>query len=197
MRSMLLKSLLLLFIFSSCKEENNNGTGEARDNSDTAGIITDKSPRGTTPIDELLESYLQLKDALITDHSVRASEAGKKISRELDRVSLAAMDAKQKKVYKGVKKDIEEHALHILANRSNIAHQREHFEKMSGDMLELVKALGTAQTLYLMHCPQYNSNKGGSWISNTKDAMNPYFGGKRTDCSLLKEEIRSDSSTTV
>lgn len=196
MRSMLLKSLLLLFFFSSCEERNNNGDKLERNKSDS-GIITDKSPKGTTPIDELLEGYLELKDALITDHSVKASEAGKKISREVDRVSLAAMDDNGRKTYGSLKKDIEEHALHILANRSNIAHQREHFEKLTNDMLELVRVTGTAQTLYLLYCPKYNNNEGGSWISTTRDAMNPYFGGKRTDCSELKEEIKSDSSITV
>lgn len=194
---MLLKSLLLLFFFSSCKEGDNNGKGKDPLHSDTVGIHTDKSPVGTTPIDELLEGYLELKDALITDHSVKASEAGKKISRELDRVSLAAMDQNEKRVYQGLKKDIEEHALHILANRSNIAHQREHFDKLTADILTLVKTIGNVQTLYLMQCPQYNNNKGGSWISKEKDAMNPYYGGKRTDCSQLKEEIRVDSTITV
>jgi hypothetical protein len=60
---------------------------------------------------------------------------------------------------------------------------------MSEDMIKLVRATGTTQTLYLMNCSIYNNNKGGSWLSKSKDAMNPYFGGKRTDCADLKEEI--------
>lgn len=188
MRAMFFKSLLLLFFFSSCKDGNNNNTGNAGKPSDSLGI-SNNTPKGTTPIDNLLEGYFELKNALTNDHSVNASEAGKKISRELDRVSTAALNPGEKKVYEDLKKDIEEHALHILANRSNIAHQREHFVKMSEDMIKLVRATGTAQTLYLMNCSLYNNNKGGSWLSKSKDAMNPYFGGKRTDCAELKEEI--------
>jgi len=93
-------------------------------------------------------------------------------------------------MYDDVKDDVKEHAEHISASGSNTAHQREHFDMLSKDMIDLVKAAGTTKTLYRDFCPMYNNKKGASWLSETKEIKNPYYGNEMPKCGVVKEEIK-------
>ena len=61
---------------------------------------------------------------------------------------------------------------------------------MSEDVYDLVKAFGGGQTLYHDHCPMADNNKGGMWLSETKEVKNPYFAGKMNECVKVKEVIK-------
>ncbi len=94
------------------------------------------------------------------------------------------------KVYEDVEDDAKEHAAHISANADKIDHQREHFETLSKDVYDLVKAFPAGQTLYQAHCPMYNDGKGAIWLSETKAIKNPYYGKKMITCGSVKETIK-------
>ncbi|MBA4167053.1 MAG: DUF3347 domain-containing protein, partial [Chitinophagaceae bacterium] len=83
-----------------------------------------------------------------------------------------------------------ENAEHISENAGKLGHQREHFEMLSKDVYDLVKAFGAGQTLYQDFCPMYNDEKGASWLSETKEIQNPYMGQKMTTCGSVKEELK-------
>ena len=68
----------------------------------------------------------------------------------------------------------------------NIAHQREHFEMLSSDIYDLVKAFGGGQVLYKDFCPMYNKGKGAFWLSETKEIRNPYYGKEMPSFGTIK-----------
>jgi hypothetical protein len=70
-------------------------------------------------------------------------------------------------------------------------HQREHFDLLSRDMIDLVNATGSSQTLYKDFCPMYNNKKGAFWLSETKEIKNPYYGKEMLECGEVKEEIKA------
>lgn len=108
----------------------------------------------------------------------------------LEQVDEGSFSAEQKKVFVEVKEDMAEHAQHIGTNADNIKHQREHFDLLSRDLYDLVKAVKPDQTLYLDYCPMYNENKGATWLSEIKEIKNPYLGGEMPKCGEVKEEIK-------
>ena len=124
------------------------------------------------------------------DNGQDAANGGKAITAALQKFDTSALTASQKKVYGDVQDDIKEHAEHIGMNAEKIAHQREHFEMLSKDIYDLVKAFPAEQTLYKDYCPMYNNGKGATWISETKEINNPYLGKKMPTCGELKEEIK-------
>lgn len=142
-------------------------------------------------IKKILTGYLQLKNALTTDNSKGAAAAGTALEATFKNYNKTVLSAEQKKLFEDIEADAREHAEHIGANAGNLAHQRVHFEMLSKDMVDLLKAFGSSgQIVYKDFCPMYNDNKGAFWISETKDIKNPYLGKAMPTCGTMKEEIK-------
>ncbi len=176
---------------SACNS-NNQSKETAATTIDTAP--TEAQPntnlKNNNPVNDVVASYLQLKNALANDNSKDAAAAGSEVQKAIEKADLASFSADQKKVFTDVKDDAIEHAEHIAANANNIEHQREHFETLSKDLYDMVKVFGAGQTLYQTHCPMYNNNKGANWLSEIKEIKNPYYGSKMSTCGEVKEEIK-------
>jgi hypothetical protein len=159
---------------------------------DMAATAT-QAPSGAKPVvatNEIISNYLQLKNAFTNDNTDEAAKAGKALEAAFKSFDKTALTAEQKKTYEDIESDAREHAEHIGANAGKIAHQREHFDLLSKDMYDLVKALGAGQILYKDFCPMYNDNKGAIWLSETKEIKNPYFGKSMQTCGSVKEELK-------
>jgi hypothetical protein len=139
---------------------------------------------------EIVSAYLQMKNAFTEDNSSGAATAGKKLEAAFKNFDKSALTADQKKTYEDVEADAREHAEHIGKNGGNIAHQREHFELLSNDIYDLVKAFGGGQVLYKDFDPMYNKGKGAFWISEIKEIKNPYMGKAMLSSGSIKEEIK-------
>lgn len=144
----------------------------------------------TVSIKEIVSNYLQLKNAFTKDNTNDAATAGKALETALRNFDKSALTAEQKKTFEDIESDAVEHAEHIGANAGKLAHQREHFDMLSKDMYDLVKAFGAGQTLYKDFCPMYNDNKGAIWLSETKEIKNPYLGKSMPTCGTMKEELK-------
>lgn len=81
--------------------------------------------------------------------------------------------------------DAKEHAEHIGENAGNIKHQREHFQELSTDVYDLLKLVGTSQTVYKDYCPMVKA----IWISEKKEIVNPYYGKEMLTCGKMQETI--------
>lgn len=189
MKSLLFGIAIAASTFTACTE---NSTQKEGNNTDTANTNTSVLNEGASKpsISEVVTHYLHLKNALAADNSNEAATAGKSVVSAIEKIDAASFTADQKKVYDDVKEDMKEHGQHISDNADKIEHQREHFEMLSNGLYDLVKAVGSEQTLYKDHCPMYNDNKGANWLSEVKEIQNPYLGKKMPTCGTIKEEIK-------
>lgn len=187
----ILSIAILGTILSACS--NNNSTEQAGKKNDTTTATTQAPVAANNPsalVDETVSGYLQLKNALTTDNGDEAAKAGKQLFNTLQKLDEASFTPDQKKVYDELKDDMKEQAEHIGDNASKIAHQREHFDMLSQDMYDLVKAVKPSQALFKDYCPMYNKGKGAFWLSETEEIKNPYMGKKMSSCGKVKEEIK-------
>ncbi len=123
---------------------------------------------------EVLDAYMELKDALVaTDH-----EAAQTAAKTLKKIALKA---KQTAIAEQAGK---------VAAASTIKEQRELFETISEAILELCQTEGTETTVYHQYCPMAFGNKGASWLSYSKEIRNPYFGNMMLKCGMVKAEIK-------
>jgi hypothetical protein len=156
----------------------------------TSTLIPTSISKNSGPINEIVSAYLQLKNALTIDNSSDAATGGSSLEAAFKNFDKSALTAAQKKTYEDVEADAREHAEHIGANGGNIEHQREHFELLSKDIYDLVKAFGGGQVLYKDFDPMSNNGKGAFWISETKEIKNPYMGKAMFTSGSIKEELK-------
>jgi hypothetical protein len=153
----------------------------------TSAVVYSKN---AIAIKEIVNIYLQLKNAFAEDNTTEAANAGKTLEAAFKNFPKTALTEGQKKAFEDVEGDAREHAEHIGKNGGNIAHQREHFEMLSKDIYDLVKTFGYGQVLYKDFCPMYNNGKGAFWLSESKEIKNPYFGKTMPICGNIVEELR-------
>jgi hypothetical protein len=137
----------------------------------------------------LVASYLQLKNALVSDDAKEAAIAAEVMVRAFKGFNTSGFNADQQKEIAEIIENASEQVEHIADNASRIEHQREHFEVLSNDMSDLIAIVGSEQTLYQTKCPMYNKGKGGIWLSETKDIKNPFYGSKMLTCGSVQKEI--------
>ncbi|MES3019895.1 MAG: DUF3347 domain-containing protein [Bacteroidota bacterium] len=187
MKTIILSLTLVSILFIAC---NNGGSDKkASDSTTTIGSTDKETSSSKMPSDEILTSYLQIKNALTNDNDKEAAAAAIELAKVFKTMDKTALNSEQSQVFADVEADAIEHAEHIAANAGNLVHQREHFETLSEEVYELVKATGAAQKLYYTNCPMYNNNKGANWLSESKDVKNPYLGQAMLTCGTVKEEL--------
>lgn len=183
MKRAILTLSLAAVILSAC---NNTKTTDGNTKSATETMSASTPEPNQNPI---IADYLSVKDALANDDGTTAADASKTLAATLNSYDVTNLTEAQKKTFDGIKPDALEHAEHISQNGDKIDHQREHFIMLSTDMYDLVKSLGTKQTLYKDFCPMADDNKGAFWLSANKEINNPYMGSKMQTCGSVKETI--------
>jgi hypothetical protein len=148
---------------------------------------TDMAMMENNTITNLIDNYLAIKNALVQDDSNAAANAGQKLAEAASSVNITTIDASKQPDITEILEVLKEHGEHIA--KSEIAHQREHFEGMAKDFMDLLTITGTDRTLYQQYCPMYNKGNGGSWLSDSKEIKNPLFGSKMLNCGSVKETI--------
>lgn len=135
-------------------------------------------------IKEIVESYLPLKNALTKDDSKTASLEAQKLYSVLKKQDVSKLGSEIKDIVESAS----ENAEHIREKSDDIAHQREHLLSLSNDIADLIKEKGTdGLKLYQDFCPMYNNGKGGTWISESEEIINPYEGQKMINCGSIKK----------
>lgn len=146
--------------------------------------------RAAASINKIVDSYLQIKNALANDNGGDAADGGKAMAETISKLDKSLLTAEQKKAYDQISDDLKEDAEHIGKNGDNIKHQREHFVTMSEEVYDLVKNFGAGSPVYHDHCPMANDNQGAMWISEMKEIKNPYLGKGMPTCGSVEEIIK-------
>jgi hypothetical protein len=69
----------------------------------------------------------------------------------------------------------------------NIEAQRKPFYKLSEVMIAIANENKISEkTIYVQYCPMAD----GSWLSNEKQIINPYYGSSMLKCGSVKSEIK-------
>ena len=120
----------------------------------------------------VLDAYFEIKNGLVADSKANTAKGGNALLAALSKFDMSKLSKEAHKEYIEIQESAKEHAEHIV--KSDIDHQREHFEGLSTDITDLVALLGTDKVIYQDFCPMANSNKGALWLSEVKEIKNPY-----------------------
>lgn len=172
-----------VLILSSCA-----GNGSSENKTDTtsshahAATAQTQSKASTAPVlkndklNAVYQHYIHLTTALTNGDLAEAKVAANAIeagARSIEGASTIASSASK------------------ITAASDIEVQRAAYEALSNNMTALIKKEGLANgELYVAHCPMAFNDRGASWISNSKEIRNPYFGEKMLNCGEIQETIK-------
>ena len=182
-------SLTTLFMFTSCmnNEKRNDGADKKITDENSLSVLDNIDGSINEQTDLILATYLYLKDALVNEDSKTAAKAGGDLAMQFKDFNAKSFAHTDEQELQDIIEDATEHAEHI--SESPIDHQREHFDMLSKDMIDLITITGTSKKLYQAYCPMYNNDKGAQWLSESKEIQNPYFGSKMMNCGEVIKEI--------
>ena len=136
------------------------------------GFAQDSSKSAT------LNSYYNLKDALVKSNSNAASASATELVKNIAGLETgAAVEENRAALIKD--------ATAISASK-DIKVQRQRFALLSANMIVLAKTVKfTADPVYQQYCPMQNA----SWLSNSKTIKNPFYGNAMLSCGSVKATL--------
>jgi len=172
-------------------EMNHDNSDGHHDNDNDNATSTNRDVKASTQksaaTSSIIDAYIQIKNGLVADDNKATAKGGTALVTAFAKFDMSKLTGETHKEYMEILESAKEHAEHIV--KSDIAHQREHFEVLSTDINDLITLLGTDKTLYQDFCPMANNNKGAYWLSEIKDIKNPYFGAKMLKCGRIEKQI--------
>lgn len=139
-----------------------------------------------TSMNKVLAAYLEIKNALASDDNKLANQKATEFTASLKEVNTAQLDAKQKATWLKYSEKLRFDGNHI-SESAVIAHQREHFASLSKNMYAIIKELKTnTSPVYIQYCPM----KKESWLSESQEIKNPYYGKSMSECGKVTETLK-------
>ncbi|KUJ53101.1 DUF3347 domain-containing protein [Chryseobacterium sp. JAH] len=130
-------------------------------------------------VSKLYQNYISIKDALASDNADKTSKAATEFIKTASAIDYKILSEGNVNT---LKKDAT-----AISNASDIAVQRETFFNLSDNMIALTKQFKiSANPVFVQYCPMAD----GSWLSNEKKIINPYYGSSMLSCGSVKSEIK-------
>lgn len=182
-----MKNLSIVFFaivgiaFTSCKDNSKQNEPEVVtvDNTATAEktyeLAEVEAEFNDPKVEAVFEQYLKVESALINTNADKTASEASKLQPLIKEIKTD--DATQK-------------AVAVMADSKNVDEQREHFETLSAGVETMLQGALKSGTIYKQYCPMAFNNKGASWLSTSRDILNPYFGDKMLKCGRVDAEIR-------
>ena len=146
---------------------------------------------------DVVEAYLDLKNAFVATDEMLAVASAKSILVELEKVDMSLLKGDAHQIWMNELKSIEENLKGIISMQG-IEMKRSHFELVSDHLTIAIKSFGfelrNKNTLYVQFCPMAFDNKGAFWLSADEEISNPYFGDMMLRCGETKEIINSKNN---
>jgi len=188
MKKTLLFATLISFALYSCGEKTttseSNEETQATEGSSSVQAISVSSSNSTSGI---IDAYLAVKDALVSDDQNSASAKSADLVSALRAYEISSSKANDPEELERLQME----AVRISESLSSgdIVAQRENFQMLSGIMKDLLKIAGTDRTLYHQYCPMYKNNTGGMWLSASEEIKNPLFGSSMLTCGRVEQTM--------
>lgn len=128
---------------------------------------------------ELLTSYYNIKDALVSGDANKAAASAEQFVKNINSISTET-------VHESNKEALLKDAGKISATK-DIKKQREYFSSFSANMYALSKTVKLSSApVYYQYCPM----KKSYWLSSDKVIKNPYYGSAMLTCGKIAETIQ-------
>ena len=166
-------AITLSTLVTACNGNKNQNQDSMMENKseDGMGDMMNKDDAMQPDMSPMMTSYMEIKDALVSDDSEKAGEAAENM---LEAPGL---------------QDAAKNSLQGIAGSDDLKEQRKHFSELSEEMYRMAQKGDMRETLYWNHCPMAMNNAGANWLSMSEKISNPYMGQKMPGCGSVQETL--------
>ncbi|NQV52202.1 MAG: efflux RND transporter periplasmic adaptor subunit [Flavobacteriales bacterium] len=148
-----------------------------------------EKPHSPNELNGFIMHYLELKAALTESNFEGAKSAYQKMDKTFVGISMSAFQGTGHQAWMQQYPALKE-SMATLKSSADLEAMRKEFKPFSAAFIELLKSFdGFEHALYIQYCPMADANKGGYWISSSKEIKNPYFGERMMSCGATKAEL--------
>lgn len=159
-------------------DHSNHQSQNTTSNTDTTSKAKEVDGNTQKQFSQILSSYLNIKNALVTGDATSASSNADLFLRTVNTIDF---------------KVISEGNVHILSNDAgkisatkDLKKQRQYFASLSSNMATVAKSFKLSdKPLYVQYCPMQKA----SWLSSEKQIRNPYYGSSMLTCGEVTETL--------
>lgn len=138
-------------------------------------------------LEAVYKENLKLNEAFVTSDAAKVKAAVKPVRDAVAIVNGNHLKDNAQKSWLAYSKELNQ-SLEQIENAENIKKQRNQFSAYNETLYKVIKEFGTnGEEIYFQHCPMALNNQGASWVSNSKEIRNPYYGEKMLKCGVVKE----------
>ncbi len=149
----------------------------------------DLSEEAQAVLKPVLEEYLQLKDALVSDDPETAENEIKDLKEKLNEIQLSTFKNEHRGSVENYRNELEKN-LDNLSNAEGLEEIRQGFIQLSAVMIRIAQNYKSLdERLYIQHCPMANNDEGADWLSFTEEIRNPYYGSEMLGCGEIIGKI--------
>ena len=138
-------------------------------------------------VDGYLGNYFKIKNFLVNDNSKNSYEALFEFEKSIKSIEIIKFSDADKSQIKSIISNILNNVDKMKSESIKI--QRLYFEKLSQNIFNLINIIDPKIKVFHQYCPMFNQNKGGMWLSSSKEIFNPLFGSSMLKCGYIKSEI--------
>ena len=138
-------------------------------------------------VDGYLGNYFKIKNFLVNDDSKNSYEALFEFEKSIKSIETVKFSGADQSQIKSIINNILNNVNKMKSESIKI--QRLYFEKLSQNIFNLINIIDPKIKVFHQYCPMFNKNKGGMWLSSSKEIFNPLFGSSMLKCGYVKSEI--------
>jgi Cu(I)/Ag(I) efflux system membrane fusion protein len=148
------------------------------------------SQKAKDALNPIFTEYLKLTDALTSDNLEEAKKVGSNLLKAVEDVNMSLFTGESHKVWMDLSVELKNELQHIKHFKT-LGELRKSFNQISESIINMeIGFKPNNETLYVLHCPMANNNKGGDWISASKEVKNPYYGKAMLTCGEVSKELK-------
>ncbi|HET6527342.1 MAG TPA: efflux RND transporter periplasmic adaptor subunit [Balneolaceae bacterium] len=141
-------------------------------------------------LDEVVDAYLEVKNALTKDDLQTASLAANGLKEVLSDIDMNLIkDDQQMKIWMTHLDALKKH-IEAVEQAEGLEEFRKQFALLSGALAETLTTFGVERPLYVQFCPMALEGEGAYWVSAQEQITNPYLGQMMPECGEVKKQIK-------
>ncbi|MDZ7763604.1 MAG: DUF3347 domain-containing protein [Melioribacteraceae bacterium] len=142
----------------------------------------------------LIEKYFTLKDALVDSDLSKTKSTGNQLISSLKQIDMKLLEGDAHHKWMEIENTLSS-SLKSLTETEDIEEARKYFEDISEAAIESADFFGVnREIVYVQFCPMAFDDKGASWLSDSDEILNPYFGDMMLNCGEVTKKISAVDS---